>query len=651
MNSYVSQRKLNVLPRIPLAGSIDLTYACNNRCRHCWLVIPSKAPERKKELASDEWRRIFDQATAMGCREWSISGGEPMLRDDFDEVFDYITQRSVSYMLNTNGTLITPAIARLMKRKGSKMVALYGATADVHDYITRFPGSFEATLRGMAYLNEAGAGFTVQIVPMRHNFTQFDAMIELAKKYSNTWRTGAPWLWLRADGDENKNQEIRRQRLLPEQILQVDKPDFSFTGQAAVSSCYAPSKYLFSSCLQNRRDFHIDPYGQMSFCLYAKDPQFRYDLLSGSFADAWSSFIPSLENKIPANTEYDENCGSCEVKSDCAWCPVYAWLEHGRYSAPIAYLCDISAHKVTKRREWEQAHRRYYSCGDITFQIESDLPITDSTFQSKLKFFEVDGPGADTVKIRHHFSLPRLEKTAGEQDIYRKHPWAISRRGEAWIYRGILPNSNDLHRVAVFNADHTRARIYNKGDSVFRDGSCHSLTLFPTDQILLARLLADRNGCILHSGGVVLNDHGLLFLGHSEAGKSTMVTLLRENAHILCDDRIVVRRFRDFYRIYGTWSHGTVPDVSGRSAPLRAVFILEKAHNNQLIPLYDRAAIRRKLLACLIKPLVTADWWEKMLTLVEQMSREIQFYVVQFDKSGAIKPAIMELCQKEKLYV
>ncbi len=645
------KRQLDVLPRIPLAGNIDLTYACNNRCRHCWLVVPSGAAERHNELVFDEWRHIFDQAARMGCREWAISGGEPMLRDDFIDIFDYISRRFASYTLNTNGTLITPRIARLMKTKGGKMVALYGATADIHDAITRHPGSFEKTKRGMAYLNEAGAGFTVQIVPMRDNVHQFQAMIELARQYSSMWRTGAPWLWLRADGDKMKNREIRRQRLSPRQILQVDKPDFGFTGQPLSAVCAAPSKYLFSQCLEKRREFHVDPYGQLSFCLYAKDPQLRYDLLTGSFAGAWDHFLPSLKSKIPATTEYDENCGSCEYKSECAWCPVYAWLEHGRYTAPISYLCDLAEAKAEKRRQWEKDHRRFYQCGGITFQIESDLPINGSTFQRKFKFFEVDGPGADTVKIRHHFSLPRLEKTADERDVHVKNPWAISRKGGAWIYRGILPDSEKLHRVAVFNEDHSRARIYNNGDAMYRDGDCHSLSLFPTDQIILARLLADRHGCILHSSGVVINGHGLVFLGHSEAGKSTMVTLLRRKAHILCDDRIVVRRFRDFYRIYGTWSHGTVPDVSGRSAPLRAVFLLEKAECNELLPLYDRSVIRHKLLACLIKPLVTADWWEKMLTLVEQMSREIQFYTVKFDKSGGITPAIMDICQREKLYV
>ena len=140
----------------------------------------------------------------MGCREWNISGGEPMLRGDFAEIFDYITARSATYSLNTNGTLITPAIARLMRRKGSKMVAIYGATAEVNDHITRTPGSFESVLQGIAYLKEAGAGFVIQIVPMKDNYHQFEEMKALAESLSRHWRIGASWLYLSAYHDTEK---------------------------------------------------------------------------------------------------------------------------------------------------------------------------------------------------------------------------------------------------------------------------------------------------------------------------------------------------------------------------------------------------------------------------------------------------------------
>jgi hypothetical protein len=328
------------------------------------------------------------------------------------------------------------------------------------------------------------------------------------------------------------------------------------------------------------------------------------------------------------------------MRQECQWCPVYGYLEHQRFSARVAYLCAVAKEYRKYRDNWQENHRRYYQIAGITIQVESDLPMRDTTFHPKFKPFEVDGPGEDTISIRHHFFLPNLDGRNLGKEVYRKPPWAIHRKGKSWVYAGISSDSEDkdIHRLVVFNHDHTGARIYNDKvrEESFRKGGLHSLTLFPTDQILLARVLADRGGCYLHSSGVVLDGKGLLFVGHSDAGKSTMVTMLKDKSKTLCDDRMIVRRWRDGFRIHGTWSHGDIPEVSSASAPLKALLFLEQASENRLIALENRQEILRKLLACLIKPFVTADWWEKMLTLVEQMAREVPCYNLHFYKSGRV---------------
>lgn len=642
MKNYVKRKKVEALPRLPLEGSIDLTYRCNNNCRHCWLRIPENSPEMENELSFEEIRQTVDDARKMGCRKWFISGGEPMLRPDFADIFDYITRKSASYSLNTNGTLITPEIARLMKRKGTKMVVLYGATPEVHDHITRTPGFFEAAMKGISYLKEAGAGFIVQLIPMQDNYHQFKDMVRLAESLSPHWRVGAAWLYLSACGDPERNEEIKRQRLNPRDVIKLDQPDLSYEDWIAddAHSYRHPEgdDRLFASCIDVRRDFHINPYGQMTFCCFIKDPGLRYDLRKGSFKEAWEEFIPSLTERVRGGKEYLENCGSCDLRKDCRWCPVYGYLEHQRFSAKVEYLCSAAKENRRFKKNWKKNHRRYFKIAGITIQIESDLPIKDSTFHPKFKLFEVNGPGEDNISIRHHFSLPELNDQDLGTEVYRKPPWAIYRKGNSWIYLGISPASGDkhIHRVAVFNYIHTRARIYNDKEETFLKGNLHSLTLFPTDQILLARLLADRDGCYLHSAGVIFENKGLLFVGHSDAGKSTVIKMLKGRAKILCDDRMIIRKQREGYKIYGTWSHGEIEEVSSGFAPLRAILFLEKSTKNSLSRLNNKQEVIRKLLACLIKPMVTADWWEKMLMLVERTAREVPCYSLQFDKSGRV---------------
>jgi hypothetical protein len=305
---------------------------------------------------------------------------------------------------------------------------------------------------------------------------------------------------------------------------------------------------------------------------------------------------------------------------------------------------------------------RYYRIADITIKVESDLPINNHTFNEELELFRVDGPGEDTVTIHHHFELPQLQSFDLGTEVYRKTPWAIYQTLNGWLYLGILPDSFDekLWTVAIFNQDHSSGNIYHNGSETFLNGNLHSLTMFPTDQILVARLLADRQGCYLHSAGAILNGAGMLFVGHSDAGKSTISQMLIDvdaveaasqpplKVEILCDDRNIVLHSGKGWCVYGSWSHGDIPNVSPASAPLRSVCFLEQADENTLIPMADRKEILRRLLACVITPFVTADWWHKTIDLLAIMPGEVPCYLMRFDKSGEIVKAFSKLNLGEK---
>ena len=300
---------------------------------------------------------------------------------------------------------------------------------------------------------------------------------------------------------------------------------------------------------------------------------------------------------------------------------------------------------------------RYYRIADITIKVESDLPITDSTFDRKFVTFRVTRPNEDTISISHHFKLPDLSRVELGEKRYQKAPWTIYQQRDGWLYVGFLPKDpeNKCWKIAQFNKDHTKGQIYHPNPEAWQQGGFGALTTFPTDQILLARVLGDRQGFFLHSAGAILNGQGVLFVGHSEAGKSTITQMLLDAEEsikrisgdydlvILCDDRNIVRKKLDGWRVYGSWSHGDIPNISAESAPLQAICFLEQASTNKLIPLNKNSDIYHRLLACLIKPFVTADWWDKTLRLVENFGAEVPCYRMQFDKSGAILDSLIRI--------
>ncbi|MBN1543328.1 radical SAM protein [candidate division KSB1 bacterium] len=634
----MKSEKRMTLPRLPLDGSLDLTYRCNNNCIHCWLWLPCNAPQGEKELTCDEIFRIVQDARAMGCQAWSISGGEPMLRPDFADIFDFITRKSVTYKINTNGTLITPEIARLLKRKGRKMVALYGATADVHDRVTRNPGSFEATMRGFSYLKEAGVGFTVQIVPMQANYFQYDAMLALAQSLSPHYRVGAPWLWLSSCRSVSRNNQIRSQRLDPAEVVKLDRPNplatLSDNLQLGEIACEThseketqPDDRLFAACIDAQRDFHIDPYGQLSFCCFIKDPDLRYDLRQGTFQQGWDEFIPSLKDKVRGGAEYRENCGSCELRRHCRWCAVYAYLEHGRYSAKVEFLCRVAQQAVKYEHEWQSSHIQYYQIAGMTLLMGAEFELTEESFPPVYRSFRVNQPGKDRVTIHHAASIPSLKDLRLGKRVYRRLSWEMySQPHHSHTYVGLSgDHGREPQTLAIFNPDHSRGKIFTKID-LSKKIKLDTLFSLPSDQVVLARMLAERQAFFIRSAGCILDGKGVLFVGRFTDQKSAVLKMIRGRGELLAKECVIVRSWPDAIQMYGFPGRCKLDKVSGNSATLSAVFYLQESEKNDLIPVEhpkDRAEAIRSFL---VQPLLAEEWWDRTLGLAEKIFSQLPAY-------------------------
>ena len=291
-----------------------------------------------------------------------------------------------------------------------------------------------------------------------------------------------------------------------------------------------------------------------------------------------------------------------------------------------------------------------YRIGGLTLQITSDLPLKTNTFSPKFRKFQTPAPGNDIIRLHHHFNIPKFNRNSLGKLIYRKRPWSIYKHKNGWVYIGEHHPSQPypLFAAALFNRSYTRGRIFHRSGEWFDRGNFPAVTLLPTDQLILSPVLADREGGILHSSGIDYNGAGLLFVGHSRAGKTTISRRWMPHAELLCDDRIIIRRHPDEgYFIHGTWSHGDLPDVSPNRVPLKGLFFLNQSPQTEYERITDKKDIVYRLIDHFIKAMSTPPWWEKMMDFSCKISSDVPCYDLYFDKSEKVIDTLKHYLQNE----
>jgi SynChlorMet cassette radical SAM/SPASM protein ScmF len=160
-----------------------LTKGCNLRCRHCW-VGPGYQTEGKTFPALDLglFKKIIEQAIPMGLTRVKLTGGEPFLHPQINEILDFVKIKDLGLSVETNGVLCTPELAKKMAAgKGAFVsVSLDGPDAQTHEWVRGVKGCFEEAKKGI--LNLVSVGIKPQIIMalMRRNVHYVQDVVRLA---------------------------------------------------------------------------------------------------------------------------------------------------------------------------------------------------------------------------------------------------------------------------------------------------------------------------------------------------------------------------------------------------------------------------------------------------------------------------------------
>ncbi|MFC1815833.1 radical SAM protein [Thermodesulfobacteriota bacterium] len=340
--------------KLPLLQTLDieLTERCNNNCIHCSINLPADNQlARNKELSPAKIKDVLKEAAALGCMKVRFTGGEPLLREDFEALYLFARQLGLTVLLFTNATLISARLSDIFSHippLEKIEITVYGMNKTSYEAVTRTPGSFEAAFRGINLLEKKKIPFVVKSAILPPNINDIKAF--------ETWAATIPWMEgppsyamffdLRSRHDSTeKNRRIKKLRLSPENGLKVltRKRNEYVRGLKAFSQQFmAPPGFRLFTCSAGKGSGCLDAYGFFQPCLLLRHPQTVYDLQSGSLRDALGRFFPAVRKIKATDSDYINQCSQCFLAGLCDQCPAKSWIEHGALDRPVEYLCEIA---------------------------------------------------------------------------------------------------------------------------------------------------------------------------------------------------------------------------------------------------------------------------------------------------------------------
>ena len=160
----------------------ESTVRCNLACAHCRRIETADELARE-DLTTDEFRSVLDSAATLGRPIIVFSGGEPLMRDDWQVLAAHARSLDLPTALATNGTLVDAPLASAIAAAGFRRVSvsLDGADAATHDAFRRVDGALDRALAGIGALRAAGVAVQVNATIAAHNADQLDALYALTR--------------------------------------------------------------------------------------------------------------------------------------------------------------------------------------------------------------------------------------------------------------------------------------------------------------------------------------------------------------------------------------------------------------------------------------------------------------------------------------
>ena len=331
---------------------MEITERCNLDCQHCYINRPADDRDAAAcEMSTAQICDLLQQAARLGCLMIRLTGGEPLLRGDFEDIYLCARRLGMVVAIYTNATLMTPRLADLFERippLHAVEVSFYGMRPESYEAATRTSGAFDAATRGLRLLSDRHIPFVLKgavLPPTRGEIEEFETWAACLPGVTN-----APIFTLFFDPavrsvPAQKDSRIRGLRLEPAACVEIlaRRPD-RYRREMQRSFLKNPGlrgSRLFD-CGVGIDSAAVNSRGGIQPCLLLRDSELMYDLGSNSLANALGLFRTDLRRRRAFNRDYIRRCSRCFISPLCEQCPAKSWMEWGELDRPVDYYCAVA---------------------------------------------------------------------------------------------------------------------------------------------------------------------------------------------------------------------------------------------------------------------------------------------------------------------
>ena len=343
--------------RVPLVGMFELTARCNFNCKMCYVHMSAAeiATCNAVELTTAQWLRLAEQAANAGTLHLTLTGGEPLIRDDFEEIYTALSTLGFRLGVNTNGSLISPRYERLFIKypPRSILVTLYGADAETYQKVCGASAAFDNVIRGLEFASRLPTMLNIRATFIQENKDQLRRVRDIAHKYSGGFSIN-PYVNMPLPG---VSSDIKGCRLSVGECVDVIAEHAAYynelqknSGQARETANSmidgvelrrageggqrADETPVVLGCSAAKSMYHIKWDGRMYPCI--SFISLHALPLEEGFREAWDRLPVLLKGlRLP------KKCSYCERSDVCSVCPARIESETGSFDEAPEYICDI----------------------------------------------------------------------------------------------------------------------------------------------------------------------------------------------------------------------------------------------------------------------------------------------------------------------